>query len=256
VTDVRAVSIAKRSSSWLPTVGVLVVTAVLWQVAPPILGLQSYMLPTISDLYQTFRGNADLLETALWVTSKEALFGLLLGLIIGSAFGVVCHYVTAIRAPATALLVGLTSVPLIGMAPISILIFGAGTLSKVILVAFITTFTMTLYTIGALDHVPRDEERLLLAFHMPEHRIFTVLRVPAALPQFLTGLRFAAGQAVLMAIVGELFSAQDGIGAVIMQQSSLSGYDVMWAASVEGAFAGLLFFLVATIISKRWTRWA
>src|SRR5699024_9012515 len=132
-------------------------------------------------------------------------------------------------------------------------VFGAGLLSKIVLVAFVTTFSMTLYTISGLDRCPRDEERLLLAFNAAEPRIFIQLRLPAALPHILTGLRFVAGQAVLMAIVGELFSAQQGIGEVILQQSSISGYDVMWAASVEGAIAGLAFFLAASALARRAT---
>jgi NitT/TauT family transport system permease protein len=115
---------------------------------------------------------------------------------------------------------------------------------------------MTLYTLTGYESCPPDLERMLLAFRASEWRIFRDLRLPAALPHILTGLRFAAGQAVLMAIVGELFSAQEGIGAVILQQSSLSGYDVMWAASIEGALAGLVFFLAASALARRLTRWS
>lgn len=242
-------------SSWLPALITFLAVAAAWQWLPSALGVQPYVFPSIGDLVRTFQENWELLTSALVVTTQEALYGLLIGLGLGAAFGTVCHYVRPIRTPATTLLVALTSVPLIGLAPIAVLVFGPGMMSKIVLVAFVTVFTMTLYTISALSQVPGELERLLLAFKTPEPRIFFVLRVPSGAPHFLTGVKFAAGQAVLMAIVGELFSAQDGLGAVILQQSALSGYDVMWAASIAGAATGLVFFLAASAISWRLTRW-
>lgn len=241
---------------WAGAAVVFLALAAAWQWLPPALGMKPYVLPTISSIITTFQSNTGLLLPALWATAEEAFVGLLIGVAVGFAFGALCYYVHAIRAPATTLLVALTSVPLIGLAPIAVLVFGPGLWSKIVLVAFITTFSMTLYTVSGLDNCPRDEERLLLAFKASESRIFFTLRLPASLPHILTGLRFVAGQAVLMAIVGELFSAQKGIGAVILQQSSISGYDVMWAASVEGALAGLIFFLAASALSRKATRWA
>lgn len=242
-------------SLWLPAVFVFIIFAAAWQWGPAALGVPSYVFPSIGELVMTFRENWNLLWDALVITMQEAFYGLFIGLGLGAVFGTICHYVRPIRTPATILLVALTSVPVIGLAPIAVLVFGPGTMSKIVLVAFVTVFTMTLYTISALAQVPRELERLLLAFKAPEPRIFLTLRAPSSAPHFLTGVKFAAGQAVLMAIVGELFSAQGGLGAVILQQSAQSGYDVMWAASVAGAATGLVFFLAASAISRTLTRW-
>lgn len=242
-------------SALVPKILALIAIGVAWNWLPKALGVKEYIFPTLSEILAAFGANRDLLLSALVATVEEAVVGLLVGALVGMTLGVVTFYVRPIRVPTVSLLVALTSVPLIGLAPVAVFLLGSGLISKMALVALVTAFTVALYTLQGLDTSSREEERLLRAFDASEVWIFRQYRFPSALPQILTGFRFAAAQAVLLAIVGELFSAENGIGAVIVNQTSLAGYDVMWTASVEGALAGLVLFGLATLLARKVVWW-
>ena len=242
-------------SLWILRTLLLAGLLVAWQWLPGLLGVKSYIFPTLSELASAFASNTSMLSDALMATMEESVVGLLAGTAIGIWIALVCFYAKPLRASIFGLLVALTSVPLIGLAPVAVLLFGSGVASKMALVTFVTAFTLALYTLQGLDTAPREELLLLRAFDARELDVIRQYRIPAALPHMANGFRFAAGQAVLLAIVGELFSAERGIGAVILQQTSLSGYVVMWAASVEGALAGLVLFGLASLAARKVLWW-
>ena len=81
------------------------------------------------------------------------------------------------------------------------------------------------------------------------------LRFPAALPQILTGLRVAAGLAVIGAIVGE-FIGGEGLGSVVDVARTQQRTDKVFAAVLLASVLGLALFGFVNLISwatlRRW----
>jgi len=228
---------------------------VAWQFVPTALGLQSYLFPTFTEVVAAFRGDESELISALWTTLIEATTGVVIGAMVGLVLGAVSYYIGPLRRGLLSILVVLNSTPQIGLAPVVVLFLGSGLESKIVLIAFVTSFTLLLYTLQGLDLVPREEERLLQSFGSAEPWIFVKLRLRRALPTIMSGLRYASSQAIILAIVVEIFSSNGGIGHLILLETSLAGYVVMWAAALEGAVAGLALFGLASLLEKRLTWW-
>lgn len=144
------------------------------------------------------------------------------------------------------------TVPIIAIAPLLVIWFGYG-LKTIIAVSFIVSvFPIIANTLSGLlstDPSLRDLFRLHGAGTLTT---LVKLRIPGALPSFLTGLRIASGLAVIGAIVGE-FVADDyrqggGIGTVVMVAIKELRTDKVFAAVLMASLLGLLFFALVNFL--------
>jgi NitT/TauT family transport system permease protein len=78
--------------------------------------------------------------------------------------------------------------------------------------------------------------------------ILLKLRLPAALPQIMTGLRISSGLAVIGAIVGE-FIGGGGLGSVVDVARRQQRTDVVFAAVILASLLGLAMFGVVNLLS-------
>ena len=87
-----------------------------------------------------------------------------------------------------------------------------------------------------------------------------MLRLPAALPYFLGGLRIAGGLALIGAIVAEIAAGSAGQGAGLAFRILEAGFRLnfprMFAALVLISLAGILIYVLFTMLSwallSRW----
>lgn len=226
-----------------------------WEFLPPLLGLQSYIFPRLTDITSTFASNTDILLPAAESTLLEGVVGVLIGGASGFVLAIGLYHIPPMRRGMLTLMLALNTTPTVGLAPVAVILLGSGLTSKIVLIAFLTSFTLLLYTLQGLDIVPANEERLLESFGMSKWAIFRQLRMRYALPSIMTGVRFAASQAIITAIVVEIFSSSGGLGHLILLETSLGGYVVMWAAACEGAILGLALYGIATLAERRATWW-
>jgi NitT/TauT family transport system permease protein len=106
-------------------------------------------------------------------------------------------------------------VPIVAIAPLLVIWFGPGLLSKVLICALIVFFPVLVNTIIGLRSVPEELHDLMRSLQATRWQTFTFLETPAALPVFLGGLRIGATLAVIGAVVGEFVGADRGLGFLI-----------------------------------------
>jgi NitT/TauT family transport system permease protein len=107
------------------------------------------------------------------------------------------------------------SVPVVAIAPLLVIWFGPGLLSKVLITSLIVFFPVLVNTIVGLRSVPEDLHDLMRSLQATRWQTFSYLETPAALPVFLGGLRIGATLAVIGAVVGEFVGADRGLGFLI-----------------------------------------
>ncbi len=117
--------------------------------------------------------------------------------------------------------IALGSIPIIALAPIIIIWFGTGLISKVamstlsvVIVALVTSYK------GAVG-VDTDQINLMRTLGASKFQIFRKLVVPASLIDIFAGLKLTVGFALIGAIVGEFMSSSDGLGHAIFKAGSL-----------------------------------
>jgi len=137
------------------------------------------------------------------------------------------------------------AIPVFALAPLLILWFGYGMLSKVAMAVLIIYFPITASFYDGMRQA--DPEWLELAKVMDAKPMAVVrhIRIPAALPAFASGLRVAAATAPIGAVVGEWVGSSEGLGFYMLHANARMQIDAMFAAlTVLAVLALSLYFLV------------
>jgi NitT/TauT family transport system permease protein len=84
-----------------------------------------------------------------------------------------------------------------------------------------------------------------------EWTVLRKVRIPNALPYFLTAMKVATTLSLIGAIVGEYFGGSSLVlGRIIVQSASALRFDITWAAILLGAATGIVFYLAIVAIER------
>lgn len=229
---------------------VIVVVLALWQIVPPALGVQKYILPTPFDIAQQLGKDWHLLWPNLLVTLSEILLGFALAFVVAMLLGfVIAHSAVAKRA-IYPLLVASQTVPVIAIAPIFIIWFGYGILPKVIITALICFFPLTVNTVAGYASVDPDTRMLFKAYGTGRLTTFRLLTLPSALPSIFSGVKISITLSVIGATIGEYVGSQQGLGYVIVQASGQIITTRVFASIALLSFMGIALFLIVSLVER------
>jgi NitT/TauT family transport system permease protein len=188
-------------------------------------------------------------DGSLWrdtyVTGIETLLGFFVGNLVGTVIGLSLWYSRFVSRVVEPFVIAIGSIPIIALAPIIIIWFGTGLISKVamstlsvVIVALVTSYK------GAVGVDP-DQINLMRTLGASKFQIFRKLVVPASLTDIFAGLKLTVGFALIGAIVGEFMSSSEGLGHAIFKAGSLYVIPKVFAALVATiALALILTFIV------------
>ncbi|TQS73886.1 ABC transporter permease [Rhodobacteraceae bacterium] len=212
----------------------------LWQGAIWILQMPSFILPSpLRVAGALWHARVILAENAL-ITMSEVVIGLLLGAALGWITAVGLAFSVAARNAVRPLLVFSQAVPVFALAPIFTLWFGYGMGSKIAMALLIIYFPVTSSFFDALMRVPAPWLAQAHVMGARRWQVMFTLRIPAALPGFLSGLKLAAVYAPIGAIIGEWVGASKGLGYLMLLANGRGKADLMFAALIVLAVLTLL----------------
>jgi NitT/TauT family transport system permease protein len=206
----------QRSGLWLVPASFLL-AILIWTLVAHLGNFPAFILPTPGlvwlRLLQVVR-DGSLLRHSI-VTLQEVLIGLASGAFAATALGYMLAKSRAFERLLAPFVVASQSIPIVAIAPLLVIWFGPGLLSKVLICALIVFFPVLVNTIVGLRSVPEDLRDLMRSLQATRWQTFTLLEIPAALPVFLGGLRIGATLSVIGAVVGEFVGADRGLGFLI-----------------------------------------
>lgn len=238
----------------LPVLGAALVIA-LWHGAIAWFKLPPFILPTLPSILARMIADADLLAAAVGVTLFEAFSGYLVGAALGIGLAVLFVLVPRLEGALVPPLVAVNSVPTVAYAPLALLWFGIGPLSKIVVVALVVSFTLLLNTLHGLKRTDPAAIALLRSFGAGRWRVMTTLRLPGALPAIANGLRVAVVRSMIIAIVTEMLGAYRGIGWMIYEGTQQMDFLRVWAAVGVGSLASMAFYGAVSWLDRRFVWW-
>jgi NitT/TauT family transport system permease protein len=156
------------------------------------------------------------LVTHIWVTTQEALMGLLIGSFLGAAFGLWCGLNEGSRRALLPLMTVGNSLPRLAFAPLLIAWFGFGLSSKVVLAASVVFFFVFFGVYSGI----RSGSGLLVAnariLGGQGVALLWHVHLPQAFSWIIAGLRLAVGYAFAAAVIGEYLGSDSGLGYLIV----------------------------------------
>lgn len=230
---------------------------VAWQVVVWATGAPPYILPSPLATAQAWVGSAGSIIGHAGVTLSEILLGLALGVALGAASAITIAVFRPAQRWILPLLVTSQAVPVFAIAPLLVLWLGYGIASKVAMATLIIYFPVAA---SFLDGLRRTQPGWLdLAHTMTGGRgrfaALALIRIPAALPAFASGLRVAVAVAPIGAVVGEWVGSGAGLGYLMLHANGRVQIDLMFAALITLAVMAVALYFTTDALLRRAVPW-
>lgn len=145
--------------------------------------------------------------------------------------------------------------PKIAFLPVFMLWFGVYDLTKIMIVSFAAIFTV----IASAEAGTRGVDRFMLwsarAMGASEGALFREVILPAAMPQFLTGLQIALPVSLITAVAAEMLMGGAGLGGAMLSAGNYADSVGVFAGIVETSLVGLTAVATMTHLRRRLLRW-
>lgn len=247
---------ATRLPRWVVRNGppVLVVAAMLaaWEAYVRLRDVPPYILPSPSLVLETLVTDRGILFPALLVTLQTTFGALAAAVLGGVGLAILFAQWTWVERSLLPLAIVLQVTPIVAIAPLLLIYLEAP--AAVLVCAFLVAFFPILAntTLG-LTSADRNLVDLFKLYRATRWQTLIYLRLPAALPYFLGGLRIGGGLALIGAIVAELAAGNAGKGAGLAFRIAEAGYRLniprMFAALTLISLTGIAIFAVLSGLS-------
>ena len=147
-------------------------------------------------------------------------------------------------------------VPKIAFAPLFLVWFGLGIVSKVTVAFLIAFFPVLINTAVGFVQVEPDLLDLARSIKAPASWVFFRIRFPNSLPYFFAGLRVASTLAVIGAIIGEFVGSDVGLGYLIVIANNQMDTSLALASIFLVSIIGLVLYGAILAIERVCTPWA
>lgn len=249
----------RRLLDGLPALALTVVLLAIWESACRLLNIPIYFLPPPSDVARALIDNGPALAGSALQTFWMALKALIVATLIGGGLAVSVSLSRSAERAVAPLAVTLQVTPVVAIAPLVLIWFGLDHADRAVtaLAAAIAFFPIFSGVLTGLKSADRDLERLFDLYAASRLQRLWRLRLPCALPFALEGVRVAAGQAVVGAVVAEFVSgsgAAQGLAWRLLEAGNRLRTAELLAALVCLAVLGLMLNGAARFIERRLLR--
>lgn len=227
----------------------------LWQGIVSVFRLPPYLLPSPAETARTLIEDAALLGPHLATTLAETMAGLALATSLGISLAIVMNASRWSRDLLYPPLVLSQAVPLMAVAPLVLIWFGLGALAKVLIVAFVCFFPITVNAYEGFRVVDPGYRDLLETLGATRRDRYRHLYLPATLPGIVAGLKLAATYSVLGAVVGEWLGGAKGLGVYMTRSLQSFRTDRLFAAILVVMALSFGLFKAVDIAGARLTPW-
>nr|WP_231713675.1 ABC transporter permease subunit [Arthrobacter sp. zg-Y916] len=228
----------------------------LWQGAVWLLEIEPFIVPGPLAIAEAVIANAGNVAAAAAVTGANAAVGLVAGALLGVAAAVAAAAGPVLDRLAAPLVVALSVIPIVALAPVLYTMYGADQQATRQIVAgiavFIPVYVNSLRGFRQVAPVHRD---LMRSYAAGTWQITRSVTLPSAVPFMFTGLRIASSLAVVSALIAEYFGGPvGGLGKSVTSAASSSNYTLAWAYVVGAVLLGLVFYAVTAGLEMYFSR--
>ena len=238
----------------LPAVTLLGVLA-LWEASIRVFRVPSFIMPAPSAILAEgwewryrFIGHT-------WVTLYETLGGFTLSIVVGVPLAVLIVYSPGLRNALYPLIVLTQSVPKIAIAPVLLLVLGAGEIPKVVVAFLVAFFPVVVDTATGLAATPPELLDLSRSYRASAFKTFLKVRLPMALPFVFAGAKVAITLSVIGAVVGEFVGSDKGLGYVILSATSYWKTELAFSSMILLSLMAIVLFAAVELVERLTCPW-
>jgi NitT/TauT family transport system permease protein len=230
-----------------------VIFVVLWQlgVFNDLFGLETFAVPLPFDIVDAVNLERDL----MWSRFKETFEAVVLGFVLGAVIGFACALLLVALPPtlarrADAAFSGIQGLPIIAIAPVVSVWVASLLWFKAITVVVLSAPPMLVYAYRGMTSLDSSALELARSYRASKWQILTLLRIPTAVPQIFTALRYSTVLALIGVVICEILKAHDGLGYAIHDALQKFDAPLAWGAVGILAVTGIVAY-AALVLAER-----
>jgi ABC-type nitrate/sulfonate/bicarbonate transport system permease component len=213
--------------------------------------------PPLSETMATFDDVwlSDRLSDDVAPSLARLAVGYALATVCGVGLGLVLGSVRVVRETVEPVLELARAIPPPVLVPILIVFAGIGDTMKVLVIASGCVWPILLNTVEgvrAVDPVLVDTAR---TYRIRGVSYVRRLVLPAASPQIFAGLRQAVSIGLILMVISEMWAANNGVGAAIVQFQRGFAIPEMWSGIILLGLLGVMLALAFRLVEARVLRW-
>lgn len=247
-----------------PVVNVMLVLIAAWWLATAAQLVSGEFLPAPGDVASRAvlmmsepYGDSTLPEHA-FQSGFRILAGYAAGCLAGFVFGLLIVFVRPVGYVVDPILRFLRPIPALAFVPIFLVWFGLGDAPAIALIFFAVFTSMTVYAVSAMEALPGDLHDAARSLGANRWQVFRHVRMPAATPDLLSGMRVMVALAWTSVMGAELIGAYDGLGWMIWRGSRFLDAEVIFVGVIVIALLGgtmdMAIHSVNNALTGQWRR--
>jgi putative hydroxymethylpyrimidine transport system permease protein len=232
-----------------------------WQIAcstgvlAEALSLERFLVASPAEIASSLWDNRSLLAENAWVTLREMLFGIVAALVIGLAFAIAMNRWRTVKDATYPLIVASQTIPILVIAPIIVVWFGYGISPKVLIIALVCFFPVTVNALDGLRSVDPEAVKLMRSLDASRWQIFRRVEGPSALPNLFTGIKIAVVIAPIGAVFAEWAGSSAGLGHLIQSDTANLETARQFATVAVLAAMALVLMGLTALAERRVVTW-
>lgn len=234
-----------------------VLVLVLWETVVDLGLVKSSLVSSPTRIISVAR--ADFGSGVIWpdiaTSFIEWLVGFAIALVVGIPLGMLIGLFRRLEFLLDPWLAALYATPTVALIPLIILLFGVGLPSKFAVVFLEAVVVLATSTISGTHAADRRYHDLARSFGASRTRTFRSVILPSSVPFIITGIRIAAGRAIVGVVVAEFIASNTGLGFYIsINGTLLSASRVMLGILLIGTFGVVIGQLIRRL-ERRFDKW-
>tara|TARA_B100000424_G_C22855538_1_gene456076 strand:+ start:89 stop:856 length:768 start_codon:yes stop_codon:yes gene_type:complete len=241
----------RKVNNWFFPGMTLIILLLFWQLLSYLGVFETWLLPSPVMILDELINSKFFLLKHSFTTIIEIFIGLFFAIFLGVIIGILMHTYRNFEKSFLPYVIASQVIPIFALAPILIVWFGAGIVSKIIVVFLISFFPIVIGIFDGLKINSTEMENMLMTMGATKSQIFRIIKIKIALPSFFSGLKVACVSSVIGAIVAEWIGSKSGLGWIMKVSGPLFQTERVFASILLlSMIASLLFIFVKFLENK------
>jgi len=248
---------SKNKRVFTTQIGLLIFLLSIWEIAAQLEWIDTFLTSSPSAIWILFLDYV--INGHLYYHIGISLFETMVGFTLGTLLGVVIaiglwwsDFWARVLDP---YMVILNSLPKTALAPIFIILFGAG-YKGIIVTAISVSIVVTIMNMFiSYKSVDEDKLRLLHTFGATKLQVLRKVIIPSSVPDLISTLKVNIGLSWVGVIVGEFLVSKAGLGYLIVYGMQVFKLDLVMMNVMVLGFISAIMYKVIAIVEYRFTKW-
>jgi NitT/TauT family transport system permease protein len=181
--------------------------------------------------------------------------GLAFAIALGIPLGLAAGWYRRLSYAIEPFLSALNATPQIAFLPLIVIWVGTGIGARVLIILLLAVLPIAISAHAAVRTTDPRLVRVAASFGASDGWLFRTVILPGSIPFLLAGLRLAIGRGMIGVVVGEIYGAAAGVGAMINQAGSRFETDKVFVGVLTIVAAGVILVEMIQRIERRVEVW-